>query len=117
MELDTLANFEVPCLGPVTSFPAFRQFRNQIAIWGNFGQIVAQLAELYVQHVVVKDLTRVQHVAGGAAGHALAKASALFWCGQSTLHVQSRRHGAQSHRRNTGEKFPSAQLTFGHSGL
>ena len=98
MKLDTLANLKVPGLGAIATFPAFGKFWDQLTIWGDLGQVIAQLSKLHIHHVMIKNLTWIQHVAGGAAGHALAKASTLFWCRQSTLHVKSRRHGTQSHR-------------------
>ena len=40
VELDALANLETPCRGVVRGFPAFRQFRHQVAIRGDFPDMV-----------------------------------------------------------------------------
>jgi hypothetical protein len=68
VEFDALANIEDPLGGIGISFPAFGQFPHQFAAGCDFGQIVAQLAKLKVDHIGVQDLARVQHVAGRATG-------------------------------------------------
>ena len=98
MKFNTLADFEIPRFGAVTGFPTLSQFGYQIARGGHLGQVVAQLTELHVHHVMVKNLAWIQHVAGCPTGNTLTKSSALFGCGKGPLHVKPGHHCAKTHR-------------------
>ncbi len=117
MKLNALTNLEVPGLRAVAAFPAFSQLRYQLTRRGYLGQVISQLAELNVEHVMVKNLTRVQHIAGRATGHALSEATALLRRRHGALHIKARRHRTQTHRRHAGHEFASAHRAFRDSIL
>ena len=78
VELDALANLEHPRLRVRGGVPALRQLRNQLTRGRHLGQVVADLAEQYVDHVGIQNEPGVQDVAGRATRGPDAQPTALL---------------------------------------
>lgn len=110
MEFNALADLECPYRGIRAGFPALCQLRNQAAVCGDFGKAIAQLTELQMDHVEIENLTRIQHVAGGAAGESHPQPAALLRRGgfRAAQQCGGGGHG-DPQRQRAGHEVPAAQ--------
>ena len=93
VELHAGAQLECPLGGIGRRFPALGQFGNQIALLRDLGEVVAKLTGADVDHVGIKRLGGIEHVAAAATGQALLEGSALLRRGRMGLVEVGRRQG------------------------
>ena len=117
MELDTLSQIENPGLR-IRRFPRFRQFRDQLVVFVNLGQIVPQLAHADIDHVRVHERGRVQTVTGSTASQGLAQCAALV--GRSCQHgigERGRHRQDNAQRDSTADEVPTGDSAPGKAKL